>query len=379
MWVLLVGLSVLGCLLMLRGDQKMTEQLLSQRAAQRWETEEKPYAQATVFLQQQDAIPQDTVAQIRLNVENAMLSGGVAAEEYPWLYAFSRTQQAELINGIAGSTVEMTLVTGDYFQLHPLTIRSGWYFSDSEVMRDRIILDRQTAWELFYSDNVVGQFLEWNGYRYMVAAVVETEPGEFNRLAAENVQRAWVLADSPGADTTQGFTCVEMVLPQPVEGFAVSVMQSVLDGYLPEGTVALDNTGRFSLINRWNALRTISTRWISAKAIAYPYYENAARLMENRLALRLIPEGILAAFACISAVVWLLMLNSRRSWGLHSIPEAIERAVERKRTRDYEARLRGEERKDDPIRRRKTTAGRERKARGSIDPSGRKRGIGKRR
>lgn len=376
LWVLTVVISLAVFGVFLRGDQKTVETLPSQLAAQRWETEEKPYALSTVFLQDREGIPQTAVAEIRLGVENAMTAAGVASENHPWLYAFSRREQAELKNGVASTTVEMNLISGDYFTIHPLSIRNGWYLDDSEVMRDRIILDRQTAWDLFYSDNVVGQYLEWKGHRYVVAAVVDTESGKYNALAAGGTQRAWAFADSPAADTNLGFTCVEMVLPQPVKGFGVSTLQSVLEAYLPEGTTVLNNTDRFSILNRWQALRTISTRWMEFQD--GPYYENAARLVENHLALRLIPEAMFAGFPIISLVIWLLMLNRKRTWGLYSIPAAIDRAVEKKRTRDYEARLRGEDtgkkrkRKDAPRRkyRPRDTA---------LDYSSKKYGITKRR
>lgn len=383
LWVLLVVGSLVVFGLLIRGDRATVDTLTSQLAAQRWETPEKQYAQGSVFLPEDHAIPQDAVSGIRLSVENAMLAGGTGVEEYPWLFAFSRMEQATLKNGIASADVELTLVAGDYFTIHPMPVRNGWYLSETEVMRDRIILDRQTAWELFYSDNVVGQFLEWNGQRYMVAAVVDTEQGKYSQMAAGEGQRAWVFADSPGADAQKGFTCVEMVLPQPVSGFTVSTMQSVLESYLPQNTAALDNTGRFSLVNRWNALRNIATRWITSQAIAYPYYENAARLVENHLALRLIPEGIFLGFPVLSAVIWLWLLNKKRTWGLHSITGAIERAVERKRTRDYEAKLRGEvpERRKPAFKRKKSEGASRRKGRRSdrVDFSSLKYGTTKRR
>jgi hypothetical protein len=159
--VCLVCLGIFG--LLWHGDQKTIETLTAQLAAERWETEEKPYAQATVFLETQDGISGDSIGEIRLSVENALTAGGVPSDEYPWFYGLSRMTETTLTNGTASSSVELTLVTGDYFRIHPMSLRNGWYMSEDDVMHDRIILDRQTAWDLFYSDNVVGEYLEWNG------------------------------------------------------------------------------------------------------------------------------------------------------------------------------------------------------------------------
>lgn len=345
----------------------MVSALTDQNAYARWETEDKPYAQASVYLPEDNAIPDSMIPTIRLAVENALSAAGVPSTDYPWFYAASKTEQVTLQNGIASSNVELTLVTGDYFRMHPMELRTGWYMSEDDVMHDRIILDRQTAWDLFYSDDVVGQFLEWNGQRYQVAAVVDYPEGKYTERAAGDTRRAWVYADSPGvtggssvpsdddsdmasADATPSgtassdvsYTCLEMVLPQPVKNFAVSTLQTAVKELVPEDTAYTDNAGRFSLENRWNILRHLSTRGISDKAIGYPYYENAAKLVENHLALRLIPEAILLAIVGISVLIWLIFLNRKRTWGLYSIPIAIENAIDRRNAKNYEARLRGE-------------------------------------
>lgn len=340
LWVLAVMLSLMVFGLLCRGDQKAVNTLSTQSAAERWETEEKPYSLSTVFLTPQEGIPSTAVTEIRIQVENALTAAGVPSEDYPWLYAYSRTEAATLKNGSASVEVEMTLVSGDYFSIHPLPVRKGWYFGDSEVMRDRIVLDRQTAWKLFYSDNVAGQYLQWNGHDYVVAAVVDMEPGKFNEKAAGDTCRAWALGDSPAASQNASYTCVEVVLPQPVDGFGASTLKTVLSSY--GDVTVLDNSTRFSLKNRWDALRHISTRWVSTEGVGYPYYECAAQLVENHLGLRLIPETIFLGFPAVSAVIWLILWNRRRTWGLHSIRDAISRRVEQKRIRDYEARM-GEE------------------------------------
>mgnify|MGYP006939736990 CR=1 FL=1 len=341
---LLWGLIVLICLGvwhgLCRGDRKVVAQLTDQTAYVRWETDDKPYAQASVYLPEDNAISDSMIPTIRLAIENALSAAGVPSTDYPWFYAASKTEQVTLQNGIASSNVELTLVTGDYFRMHPMALRTGWYMSEDDVMHDRIILDRQTAWDLFYSDNVAGGVLEWNGQRYQVAAVVDYPAGKYNSEASNGTRRAWVYADSPGvtggssvsggdnsdaasadampggtAESDVGYTCLEMVLPQPVKNFALSTLQTAVKELVPEDTAYTDNSGRFSLENRWNVLRHLSTRGISDKAIGYPYYENAAKLAENHLALRLIPEALLLAIVGISVIIWLILLNRKRTWG----------------------------------------------------------------
>ena len=189
-WVVAVLASLITFFLFLRADRKTIDTLSSQLVAERWETEDKPYAMASAFLSESSYVPSTSVDDIRLSVEYELTPAGLHSDDHPWLYALFKTEQATLQNGVASTNVEITLVTGDYFTIHPLNIRKGWYLSETEVMRDRIILDRQTAWDLFYSDDVVGQYLTWNGQRYMVAAVVDLESGDYNDMAAGDTQRA---------------------------------------------------------------------------------------------------------------------------------------------------------------------------------------------
>ena len=358
LWALVCLACVLALWGMCRGDQKTVSHLNSQLGAQRWETEEKPYAMASVFLPEDQGVPQDRMGEIYLAVENALTAGGVSSESYPWLYGASYESSATLKNGTASCEVELTAIAGDFFRIHPMPLLSGWYIWEEDLMHDRIVLDRQTAWNLYYSMNVAGQYLTVNGVQYQVAAVVDTEPGEYNELAAEGTCRAWVFSDSPALrqDLTQGaaqpgYTCVEMILPQPVKDFAAATLKNALKDMIPETTAITDNSGRFSLKHRWEVLRHFTTRGISQEAVNYPYWENAARLTENHLALRLIPEGILGAVPAISLVILLLWLNHRRTWGLHSFFQAVENAVDRKHQRDYYAQEKPRERRPSPWRR----------------------------
>ena len=328
--------------LMRHGDNELIAMLTPQLAAERWETEGKPYAMASVFLPAEQAISPDFIGEMYLNVENALTDGGVTSENYPWYYAASYMTEGTLYHEGAYSTVELTAIGGDFFRIHPMDLLSGWYMDKDDVMRDSIVLDRQAAWELFYSWNAAGQYVELNGYTYIVAAVVDTEGGKYNELAAGATKRAWVLSDSPAlADSEAGYTCIEMVLPQPIDGFAVSTLKSALNGAISDSTTLTDNSGRFSLKNRWNTLRNAATWAVSNGGIAYPYWENAAKLTENHLALRLIPEVILLIFPSISLLVLLLWLNKKRTWGIHSIRDLAAEVVDQRHQRSYSDSLNG--------------------------------------
>ncbi len=362
LWAGLCLASLLGFWLLYRGDRQTVAELTPQQAAENWETAEKPYAMASVFLPEDSGILPSRMGEFYLAVENALTAAGVGSEEYPWYYAASYRTTATLTQDGASCDVELTAVAGEFFRIHPMELLTGWYFDEEDLMHDRIVLDRQTAWDLFYTDDAAGQYLAVDGVTYQVAAVVDTEAGTYNDLACGDTRRAWVLADSlTGADETEtGYTCMEVVLPQPVKNFAANTLKSALGDMIPETTTVTDNSGRFSLSARWDVLRNLETRGISSEAIAYPYWENAARLTENHLALRLAPEALCLAVPILSLVIVLLWLNHRRTWGLHSLRDAAENAVDRKRQRDYAARQEGRESPREEKKRRRREARRQR-------------------
>ncbi len=328
--VFLTCLLALG--LLVHGDASMTGHLTAQNAAKRWQTTEKPCAMASVFLSPGQAIPDAKLGEVYVGLDKALTTAG--AGDQRWYLAASGRQDAVLRSGDRSVKTELFAVRGDFFQAHSMTLRAGAYPQDGDVMHDRIVLDRETAWVLFYGDNVAGQYVELNGVTLQVAGVVDREPGRDNALVRENT--CWVLWDCPALEAPPGYTCLEAVLPQPVSGFAAGALTTALGSMLPEGATVTDNDRRFSLKNRIYVLRHLAQRSVGDGELGYPYWENAARITENRLALRLIPEAILAALLLLLLAIQLLWWNHRRTWGLRSLRRLFEDAVERKRRRDWD-------------------------------------------
>ena len=69
-------------------------------------------------------------------------------------------------------------VGGDFFSFHRMFLRSGNYIAESDLMHDRVVLDKELAWKLFGAIEVDGMELEINGKRFIVAGVVERD-GDF--------------------------------------------------------------------------------------------------------------------------------------------------------------------------------------------------------
>ena len=72
--------------------------------------------------------------------------------------AFGKTS----VTGDHGSSdASVVAVGGNYFLFHPLDLVSGTYFSESDVMHDRVVLDETLAWKLFGGSNLTGMDSYW--------------------------------------------------------------------------------------------------------------------------------------------------------------------------------------------------------------------------
>ena len=74
-------------------------------------------------------------------------------------------------------------------------------------------------------------------------------------------------------------SCYEAIIPEPVENFA---KMHVADNFAPKDAVVMVNSGRYSVGNVFSLLKNMGQRTMRTDTVYYPYWENAARLVENR-------------------------------------------------------------------------------------------------
>ena len=104
------------------------------------------------------------------------------------------------------------------------------------------------------------------------------------------------LSIQPGA----GVDCYETVLPEPVDGFAQTVLEdnfSVGDGVLQQ------NTDRYTFAAALRQMKAFGTRGARQSAAILPYWENAARYVEDWCTLLAFLALLLLIFPAICALV----------------------------------------------------------------------------
>jgi hypothetical protein len=100
--------------------------------------------------------------------------------------------------------------------------------------------------------------------------------------------------------------------------------------------VIVQNTGRYSPLKLWKGLREFRNTAIQDRSIAYPYWENAARMTSVKM-------EILFAFSLLAAAVFLVtviseicLLYAHRKWHLKDfLEDMMYKYTYKKRVSDY--------------------------------------------
>lgn len=223
---------------------------------------------------------------------------------------------------------------GEWFSFHPLELRSGGYITEDELMHDRVILDEKLAWQLFGGYDLAGLTVTISGKPYVIAGVVAMEDDRASARAHETNGEIFLHFDAlqqlTGGDGSGGISCYELVCAEPISGFTL--------GLLTEGfkdAVTVQNTGRFSVKNELGLLRNFGTRSMQTSGVVYPYWENAARLNEDSLALVLTGIILTALLPFVMAAVLVVKL-ARRGWlrlRYELVPDTWERISDRVRAK----------------------------------------------
>ncbi|MBE6992331.1 MAG: ABC transporter permease [Ruminococcaceae bacterium] len=297
-----------------------------QQMARRW-SEDGGYSQVSVFYTYNAGFTADRVPELRYNIDkkltDASLEGSYA--ERTWLDCYSVSQSLTLTTA-GGKTSANTVygIGGDWFQFHPLRLISGSYFAESDLMHDLIVIDELTAWNLFGSNNCVGMTVEISGLPYIICGVVQADDSEVNALATGKGPVAYMAFDMLAEGTTAH--CYEALLPQPIPGFALDTVKNVLGSY-DSNALFIENTDRFSIENEYNVLKNMPTRSMQTVPVVYPYWENAARLTESRLAFQYLAILLLMLVPILSAAVWVVLLWKRRKWRFSGIKNKVSDSI----------------------------------------------------
>ena len=232
---------------------------------------------------------------------------------------YSAAGEISLESEQGSASVKAYGVGGDFFQFHSLKLLYGSYFSESDLMQDRVILDTDTAWQLFGSNDVVGMYVLINKVPHMVVGVYERESGYFNDAAGNDKSCVYVSHETLYKHGRyHGLESVEYLIPNPVSGFAVDLVEKQCSGM---DVAIVEHQERFDFLPLIKVLGKFGTRSMGRSSIVFPYWENMARGYEDILAGCLLVELVLLAYVIVVMVgiLWYLWLH--RKWRVRHIYE----------------------------------------------------------
>lgn len=308
----------------------MSSRLASQNISESWSGEDgEKYDQLSVFLADGYGIGNDEVRRIRTDLEKKLTENSLEARNDNsrlYIYSFSCTPYLQTVTTMSDSyapNVEAeTIVTGgDFFLFHPLLLISGSYYSDDELMQDRVVINDVLAWQLFGASNVSGMAVKINGRIYSVAGVVKLEDDKASDYLVGGKPYMFMPFDTL-SEAPPTVKCFEAVLPSPVKDLAKTMLADAV-GTDEKGCSIIVNSSRFSFLNCLKAAFDGGRSAVVDKSIVYPYWENAARITLANAADTAAAIVLLAAVPILTVLYFAGLLFHRRKAIIHKIAESI--------------------------------------------------------
>lgn len=301
----------------------MSGQLKEQNMAQRWDDEGKS-SQISCFFSQNSQVDENLIQELEHKIDQKLMEASITVESPNasarlWADAYSAFGRLN-IEGSSGKVEVNTLgVGGDFFLFHPLKLVNGTFFSGDDLMQDHIVIDSETAWKLFGSNDVVGQQVMIQGVPYLINGVIERDHGRFNDAAGNGESIAYVSYETlKKNDSSVQINHYEIVMPNPIKGFAIGLIMELLT-IDEKDRVVLENTTRFQFIPMIKNIRNFGIRSMNGKAIIYPYWENIARGYEEVLGVILIFQILVFVYPMVLFVILIVYLWRHKTWNRKDI------------------------------------------------------------
>ena len=302
------------CLLLTAGlaflEGHLSRNLREQQMAERWSSG-KDAVQISAFYAENEVESVEYFRGVAAELDKELEAASISTEKENarlWMDAVSRKGKVTLISEGGKAELNAVGIKGDFFQFHPISLVKGSYISEDNLMKDGIMIDEDTAWQLFGSSDVAGMQVAIEGVPHIVIGVFQREEGRLARAAG--LEKSICFLSMESLDTygqPQGGYFYDIVLPNPIKSFGLSLMNKVLQAENTEVEI-VENTTRYGILSRIKVLSRFGTRSMSSQAIIYPYWENIARGYEDIFTLLLLGQVLLMIYPVLLLIVICVIL-----------------------------------------------------------------------
>ena len=329
---------LIGIFIIVAGSLKI-QTLREQHMALRW-SDNNDVSQVSCFFSRSAGVSEDSLLSFGYGLHGALEEASIVSTSENenarlWADAFSASGKVTVESNRAKLEFNAVGIGGDFFLFHPLMLKSGSYFSGNDLMQDYIILDEDAAWQLFGSNDIVGQLVYIRDIPHLVAGVVERQEGRLSDAAGLDTSVVYVSYETlSNYGIDYGINTYEIVMPNPVEGYAKTyVMEHI--GVSENEVEIVENTSRFEWAALFKELMQFGTRSMSSKAIIYPYWENMARGYEDILMLMLVIAVLLFLYPAVLLVIAIRYWWKHRTWTVGSLWHIFTDKLERLREKHW--------------------------------------------
>ena len=332
-------IAFVGFLILFAVTKHLGNSLEEQQMAERW-SEEKNATQVSAFFSPNAEITVDSIEEFEHSLDNALKEASIEQTSTNpgarlWVDAYSADGKITLSSGKTSVEADAIGIGGDFFLFHPLRLLNGSYFSGNDLNQDYCVIDEDMAWQLFGSNDVAGMMVYISGVPHIVTGVVERPKGRLEEAAGLNGTLVYVSYQTLELyGINNGINHYEIVMPNPVSGFAVNLVRERMS-YDEKEVEILENTSRFSLLNELKVIAAFGTRSMNGKAIIYPYWENIARGYEDMIATLVFIMLLVLLYPVGLLVVAVVYYWKHKKWTVkgiwYQIKDKAERFMERKR------------------------------------------------
>ena len=191
--------------------RRTADSLTDQGFASRW-SRSGDSAQVSCFFAESALLSEDDVSSMYAGLMTDLQTASIALSETQIENGASLVDTCYIGMGTAEITgrgeslsVSAIGVGGDFFNFHPLDLMSGYYFSQDDLMQDRILMDDATAWRMFGSPYVVGLSVEIGGVPHYIAGVFRRPEKKFYKEAGMGDYLIYMSYDSLCRYTEAGY------------------------------------------------------------------------------------------------------------------------------------------------------------------------------
>ena len=314
--VILVCLCFAGILFLIR--QSLIGKQEAQMMAQRWK-KEKDVTQISCFFSREAGVSDYQIIAFEHMLDNALQEASIKLENANpgarlWADAYSASGTITLSTERTALTLKAKGVGGDFFQFHPQQLQYGNYFSGSDLNSDYIVIDEETAWQLFGGIDVSGKFVTIGGQPHMIAGVIHRPQGKMEKAAGLSDSIVYVsMSTLQNYSAYYGIEHFEIVMPNPIKDFAMQKVKENLSVDENE-VIYVENTGRFGIVKSLEVLLQYGYRSMNGRAILFPYWENLARGCEDILAPITLLMVILLIIPATIVFVWAIYAWRHKGW-----------------------------------------------------------------